>query len=140
MTLKNAIRAVTGLAVATIGTGATLAYFEERIPTSLNPLFANSMADQRAQELIFDRLWFHDAVTNELRSRVVQKYQIAEAGRAVEITLKSGIRWHNGQSLTAKDLCFTVKAMLDSRTPSPVAAHYRDFITGCDSKGAQVAP
>ena len=139
MTLKNAIRAVTGLAVATIGTGATLAYFEERIPTSLNPLFANSMADQRAQELIFDRLWFHDAVTNELRSRVVQKYQIAEAGRAVEITLKSGIRWHNGQALTAKDLCFTVKAMLDSRTPSPVAAHYRDFITGCDAKGAQVA-
>jgi len=139
MALKHAIRAFTGLALATIGTGATLAYFEESIPMSLNPLFAKTMADHRAQELIFDRLWFHDAVTNELRSRLVQKYQVAEAGRAVEITLNTGIRWHNGQSLTSKDLCFTVKAMLDSRTPSPVAAHYRDFITGCDTKGPQVA-
>jgi peptide/nickel transport system substrate-binding protein len=139
MALKNAIRAMSGLALAVIGTGATLAYFEESIPMSLNPLYAKTMADHRAQELIFDRLWYNDAVTNELKSRVVQKYQVAEAGRAVEITLKSGIRWHNGQAMTAKDLCFTVKAMLDPRTPSPVAAHYRDFITGCDTKGPQAA-
>ena len=139
MSLKHAIRAATGLALAFVGTGATLAYFEESIPMSLNPLYAKTMADYRAQELIFDRLWFNDAITNELRSRVVQKYQVAEAGRAVEVTLKTGIRWHNGQSLSAKDLCFTVNAMLDPGTPSPTAAHYRDFITGCEEKSAQVA-
>jgi len=139
MTLKHAIRVITGLGIAVAGTGATLAYFEESIPMSLNPLFAKTMADHRAQELVFDRLWFNDAITNELRSRVVQKYQIAEAGRAVEVTLKTGIRWHNGQALTSKDLCFTVKAMLDEGTPSPVAAHYREFIVGCDSKGPQAA-
>jgi hypothetical protein len=32
MALKHAIRAVTGLAFAVFGTGATLAYFEESIP------------------------------------------------------------------------------------------------------------
>ena len=67
MSLKNAIRALTGLTLATLGTGATLAYFEESIPMSLNPLYAKTMADYRATELIFDRLWFHDAITNELR-------------------------------------------------------------------------
>ena len=139
MALKHAIRAMTGLAIGVVGTGATLAYFEESIPGSLNPLYAKTMADYRAQELIFDRLWFNDAITNELRSRVVQKYQIAEAGRAVEVTLKSGIRWHNGQALSSKDLCFTVKAMLDERTPSPVAEQYREFIVGCDTKGPQAA-
>lgn len=139
MSFKQTIRAVSGLFVAVLGTGATLAYFEESIPMSLNPLYAKTMADYRAQELIFDRLWFHDAITNELKSRVVQKYQVAEAGRAVEITLKSGIRWHNGQTLTSKDLCFTVKAMLNPATPSPIAAHYRQFIAGCDAKGAQTA-
>ena len=139
MSLKHTIRAATGLALAFMGTGATLAYFEESIPMSLNPLYAKTMADHRAQELVFDRLWFNDAITNELRSRVVQKYQVAEAGRAVEITLKTGIRWHNGQALSAKDVCFTVDAMLDPGTPSPVAAHYREFITGCEEKGAQSA-
>ncbi len=139
MALKNAIRAMTGLTLATLGTGATLAYFEESIPNSLNPLYATTMADKRATELIFDRLWFHDAITNELRSRVVQKYQVAEAGRAVEVTLKNGVRWHNGQALTSKDLCFTVKAMLDSRTPSPEAHHYRQFIAACDTRGPQTA-
>ena len=91
MSLKHAIRAATGLALAFVGTGATLAYFEESIPMSLNPLYAKTMADYRAQELIFDRLWFNDAITNELRSRVVQKYQVAEAGRAVEAP--GGFEW-----------------------------------------------
>mgnify|MGYP003949940335 CR=1 FL=1 len=139
MAFKNAFRALTGLTLATLGTAANLAYFEESIPTTLNPLYAKKMSDHRATELIFDRLWFHDAITNELRSRVVQKYQIAEAGRAVEVTLKSGIRWHNGQALTSKDLCFTVKAMLDTRGASILATEYRTFLAGCDARGPQTA-
>lgn len=139
MALKNTVRAIIGLALAAMGTGATLAYFEESIPMSLNPLYAKTMADYRAQELIFDRLFYVDAVTNELRSRVVSKYELADFGRAMAVTLKTGIRWHNGQALTSKDVCFTVKAMLDDRTPSPVAAHYREFIAACDTKGPQVA-
>lgn len=139
MALKHALKA--GLATLTLAvtTGATLAYFEESLPSTMNPLFSTSMVDRRSQELVFDRLWFHDAVTNELKSRVVERWEIAEGGKALKITLKTGIKWHNGKPLTSKDVCFTVDAMLDPNTPSQLATEYREVLEGCEAQGNQVA-
>ncbi len=139
MALRRTFLALGGLAMGVLGTGATLNYFEESLPTSLNPLFAETMVDSRAQELVFDRLWYNDAITNELRSRVVSRYEVAEAGRAIKITLKEGITWHDGTAMTSKDLCFTVKSMLNSGTPSVVAAAYQEFVAGCEVQGPTVA-
>ena len=125
--------------MAVLGTGATLAYFEEALPTTLNPLYADSMVDYRAQELIFDRLWYHDAITNDLESRLVERWELAEGGKAMRLTLKPNVKWHDLQPLTAKDVCFTVAAMLDPKTPSIVAQQYRSVLTGCDTDGADVA-
>jgi peptide/nickel transport system substrate-binding protein len=135
MWLRRGIFAVGAFTVWALGSGATLSYFEESIPTTLNPLYAETMADHRAQELIFDRLWYHDAITNEIRTRLIQVYEVAEAGRAVKITLKDGIKWQDGSNLTSKDVCFTVNALLNPRTPSPMATTYRDFLAGCDTQG-----
>ena len=128
MALKHALKA--GLATLTLAlsTGATLAYFEESLPSTMNPLFASSMVDRRSQELVFDRLWYHDAVNNELKSRVVEKWELADGGKGLKITLKQGIKWHNGKPLTSKDVCFTVDAMLDPKTPSPLATEYREVL------------
>jgi len=139
MALRHALLAAGATALSAVGTGATLAYYEESLPTTMNPLYAASMVDFRSQELVFDRLWFHDAITNELKSRVVQKYEIADQGKALKITLVPNIKWHNGKPLTARDVCFTVSAMLDKGTPSPIAEGYREVLAGCDAQGSQVA-
>ncbi len=137
--IAAALRAGLALGVAALGTGSTLAYFEESLPTSMNPLYASAMVDYRSQELVFDRLWFHDAITNELKSRIVERYELVDGGKGVRITLISGVKWHDGKPMNAKDLCFTVDAMLDKNTPSPVAQEYRQFITGCEVTSGQVA-
>ena len=139
MALRDALLAAAASGLALFGTGATLAYFEESLPTTLNPLFASSMVDRRSQELVFDRLWYHDAVTNELKSRIVERWEIADGGKALKITLKQGIKWHSGKALTSKDLCFTVNAILDPKTSSPEATEYREFLAGCEPQGASVA-
>ncbi|MDP6932813.1 MAG: ABC transporter substrate-binding protein, partial [Myxococcota bacterium] len=139
MAPRHAFLAASALAMSALGTGATLTYYEESLPTTLNPLYARSMVDYRSQELVFDRLWFHDAINNELRSRIVEKWELAEQGYALKITLRQGIKWHSGKPLVSKDICFTVKAMLDPRTTSPVAEEYREFIKDCETEGSQVA-
>lgn len=133
-----ALGAFAGLA-AVLGTGATLSFYEEALPGTLNPLYAQSMVDFRSQELVFDRLYYHDPVDNELVSRVVEKGELAEGGKAYRLTLRSGARWHDGKPITAADVCFTVEAMLDRGTPSPIAAGYRRVLAGCDEESAQVA-
>ncbi len=139
MALKHALKAAGLTALAALGMAATLAYNEESLPTSLNPLFAFSMVDYRSQELVFDRLWYHDAITNELRSRIVDKWELVDAGRGVKLTIKSGVKWHNGKSLSSKDVCFTVRAMLDPKTPSAIASGYREVLADCDTQGGSTA-
>ena len=122
-----------------LGLGASLGYYEESLPNTMNPLYASSMVDRRSQELVFDRLWYNDAITNELKSRVVEKWELAEGGKGIKVTLKSDVKWHDGKPLTSRDICFTVKAMLDKGTPSPVAEEYRTVLADCEVQGNQVA-
>ncbi len=139
MTVRKSLRFAGATALALAGTGATMAFFDESLPTTMNPLFAASMVDFRSQELVFDRLWYHDAITNELKSRIVEKWELTEAGAALKITLKSGVKWHSGKPLTSKDLCFTIDAMLDPKTPSPIASAYREKLAGCETQGNNTA-
>jgi peptide/nickel transport system substrate-binding protein len=111
--------------------GATVAYYEESLPTTMNPLFARSMVDFRSHELVFDRLFYRSAITNELRSRVVLKYEKLDGGQNIKVYLKPGIKWHDGEPLKGSDVCFTINAMLNEKTASPIAKPYREAIASC---------
>ena len=139
MALKHALAAALATGLASMMIAARLEYFEESLPTTLNPLWATSIVDYRAQELVFDRLWYHDPITNNLSSRLVQDWSVAEGGTAVKLTIRPGIKWHNGKNLTSKDICFTVNAMLNRNTASPIAEEYRQILAGCDTQGNQNA-
>ena len=69
----------------------------------------------------------------------MERWEVAEGGKAIKITLINGLKWHNGKNVTSKDVCFTVNAMLDRNTPSPLAAAYREVLAGCEAQGNQVA-
>jgi peptide/nickel transport system substrate-binding protein len=139
MGLKHALMAAAAVGLAVMTLGARLEYFEESLPTTLNPLFASSMVDHRAQELVFDRLFFYDAIDNELKSRIIERWEVADGGRGIKLTLVSGLKWHSGKNVTSRDICFTVNAMLNRNTPSPVAVAYREVLSGCETQGNQTA-
>jgi len=82
----------------------------------LSPLHAPGAA---GLDLVFDRLYARDPTTGEVVPRLVGSDAISEGGRAVTITLRDGPRWHDGVPVTARDVCFTVRARLQS--PSRVA-------------------
>ncbi|MCB9668366.1 MAG: ABC transporter substrate-binding protein [Alphaproteobacteria bacterium] len=113
--------------------GGSVSFYEEALPTTMNPLFARGMVDHRTHELVFDRLFFRSAITNELKSNLVLKYQKLEDGKKLKIYLKDGVKWHDGKAFGPKDVCFTIDAMLNPKTPSPIAKEYRESIVGCES-------
>ncbi|MEC7241193.1 MAG: ABC transporter substrate-binding protein [Myxococcota bacterium] len=136
---KNSLLAAAGLSAALLTTGQSLNFYEEALPTSMNPLYAKSMVDTRVNELVFDRLYFHSPINNSLVSRLVDQWQMSEGGRAMQLTLKSGVKWHDGTPFTAADVCFTIDAMLDEGTPSPIAAKQREVFAGCEVKEENIA-
>jgi peptide/nickel transport system substrate-binding protein len=127
--------------VAGLAAGGQISYYEESLPTTMNPLFARSMVDRRSHELVFDRLYYRSAVTGDTVSRVIQSSAPLEGGKKLSLTPREGIMWHDGQPFTAEDICFTIGAMLDPATPSQDSKAYREVITGCtvDKKAAIVS-
>ncbi len=51
---------------------------------------------------------------------LAESWQVAPDGRTVEITLRDGLKFSDGHPLTADDVAFTLRALYDKRTASPV--------------------
>ncbi len=129
------------LGSAVLGTAVEVQFYDEALPITLNPLFATTMVDNRAHELYFDRLYYNNPTDNSLTSRLIDDSQtkIEDAGKSLRLTIKDGINWHNGKKFTANDVCFTIDAMLNIRTPSPIAHYYREHLAGCTVEKSNVA-
>lgn len=120
------------LGVLPLLAGADIGYYEESLPTSLNPLFARTMSDRRSDELVFDRLFYRSAITNELKSRLVSQFERLDDGKKLKVVIRDGVKWHDGKSLGPDDVCFTLDAMLDPGTPAEMATEFREAIQSCE--------
>ena len=119
-------------AVAAPGPKGSITIIEEARPYSLHPLEARSWVDHRAQELVFDRLFYRSVTTDRITSRLVEKYETTDT--SVTVHLKPNINWHDGEPLTPQDVCYTVEALLHA---SPRGTGYDQLLAGCqlDAKG-----
>ncbi len=114
-------------------------WYEGSLPSTLNPLFARSMVDRRVQELVFDRLYHRSSFTGEVRSHLVEQDEVLDGGLAIRLKIRGGIRWHDGERLTAADLCFSVNVLLDEGTPSQTAKPFREILEGCEVEDRRTA-
>lgn len=102
-------------------------------PTYINPLFAQTNdVDQDLSRLIFSSLMKTDAA-GQLIGDLAESYEIDETEKIYTITLKEGVRWHDGEPLTARDVVFTVTSMQNQAFRSPLYATFRNVQIRQDS-------
>jgi peptide/nickel transport system substrate-binding protein len=116
-----------------------LVYAASGLPHTLNPYQARYAEEFDAAAMVFDRL-FDRRPDGTWSSDVVREATVD--GSTVTIALVPGIHWHDGEDLTAADVCFTVAALLDPRNANRAApwdstAWYRARLAGCDVVGEQ---
>jgi peptide/nickel transport system substrate-binding protein len=138
MSRPSAFRVAALLGSVALLAGVQVTYYEESLPSTMNPLFARTMVDRRAHELVFDRLYYRSAVTSELKSRLVDTATVLEGGKGVQLTLKEGVKWHDGEAFDADDVCFTVRALLDPNTPSLLGRQYQEILQSCEGSKRDV--
>ena len=98
-----------------------LKYAEDRAPSSLNPIYADDMYSERASELIFERLIGFDKVQKPA-PMLATKWVVGEDKKSITMTLRQGVKWHDGEAFTAQDVDFTIKMMTSQR--SQIADRY----------------
>jgi peptide/nickel transport system substrate-binding protein len=60
----------------------------------------------------------------ELVPWAAESYEILDGGRLLRFKLREDIRWTDGVPLTAEDVEFTYKLMIDPNTPTPYSGDY----------------
>ncbi len=101
-----------------IARGETLLRRLDAQPTSLNPLFYTSRVDNWLIECIFDGPFKvgrnMDWVVNDA---MVKEWKKSPDGKVYTITLHDNLRFHDGKPLTAHDIEFTWRTILDDDVP-----------------------
>lgn len=87
--------------------------------TNMNPIYATTAADQAVSRLIFSGLMRLDE-QNQLVGDLASTVQVDDKASIYTITLKDNLRWHDGASLTAQDVVFTVQTIQNPSARSPL--------------------
>ncbi|HCH66032.1 MAG TPA: hypothetical protein DFR83_24735, partial [Deltaproteobacteria bacterium] len=133
MRFSTAIVGILGLLTASSAAAAPFRYVEDRAPAIIDPLFTTTMGEARLQELVFDGLFTDD---RNLKSTplLASGIEVSEDRLSAEVTLRSDVRWHDGQPFRASDVVFTIEAMQNPATLSPEGARVA-WITSVEATG-----
>ena len=93
---------------------------------TLNPLYATSDAELAASKLIFSSLFNYDS-TGHIGPDVARTMTLDETNKIYTVTLKPGVKWHDGKPLTASDVVFTVGLMKNPVVRSSMNASWKDI-------------
>ncbi len=91
--------------------------------TTSNPLFATSVVDLTVSRLVFAGLLKYDD-HNKLVGDLAESWTVKD-DLIYKVKLKPGLKWHDGQDLTADDVAFTFRAAQNPDAKSPLFNSWR---------------
>lgn len=77
---------------------------------SLNPLYMENSSYFYFSKLIYEGLFEYDQNLEPI-PRLVSTYTIGEDGKSIELALIEGVKFHNGETFSSKDVIFTIEMM-----------------------------
>ncbi len=93
---------------------------------NLIPFLATDTASSGITSLVFNGLTKADRDLNIIGD-IAEKWDIFEDGKVITFFLKKGIKWHDGAPLTARDVKFTIEAILDPKNACPYSSEFMDI-------------
>ncbi len=89
-------------------------------PKAINPLYASGRdVDNDLNRLIYSSLFAYSD-SGELVFDLVDDYEIFADNKEYKITIKDGVKWHNGSILTSDDVIFTFNLIQNESYNSPL--------------------
>lgn len=89
----------------------------------ISMLAADSTSHEIASQIYVQPLKYDKNL--EIVPYACSSYEVLEGGRLLRFTLREDIRWFDGEPLTAEDVEFTYRFMIDPDTPTAYADKYK---------------
>ena len=94
-------------------------------PSYINPVIAQS-AEVNADmvQLVYSGL-FSDDERGRIRENLAERYELVDEGKKYIVSLRRGVKWHDGRDFSADDVLFTVRTLQDPAYKSPLRANWQ---------------
>ncbi len=94
-------------------------------PMYINPLLSQTNdVDGGLTRLIYSSLLKYDN-DGELVDDLAERYDVSEDGKEYIFYIKKNIKWHDGETLTANDIVFTINTLRDPLFKSPLRQNWQ---------------
>jgi ABC-type transport system substrate-binding protein len=122
---------MTSLEVMAIGSpkakkGGTFYYNLGQSPTTLNPLSSSDLYATRVQEYMVETLASRNIDTYEWEPSLATSWKTSKDGKAIDFTLREGVKWSDGKPFTAEDVKFSFDAIVEP-TNKYKTAHLKPY-------------
>jgi ABC-type transport system substrate-binding protein len=74
---------------------------------------------------MMENLLHRDLKTGELTPLLAERWEVLEGGKAWRFYLRKGVRFHNGQEMTAEDIKFTLATIAKEGSANSLAPEFR---------------
>lgn len=93
-------------------------------PSTLIPILASDSASHSVAALIYNGLVKYDKNLN-LSGDLAERWEISPDGLTITFYLRKGVKWHDGQEFTSRDVLYTYQIIINPKTPT---AYAEDFL------------
>lgn len=111
--------------------------FQSAVPT-LTPFLSGDTYASQVQRWVLDTLATRDPVTLEWLPLVASSWESAADGLSYTFTIRPDVRFADGEPLTAQDIAFTYRFVMDERIAAPRTRGYITRIRDVVADGDQV--
>jgi len=95
-------------------------------PSNLIPPLSTDAPSHEVANLLYVSPLRYDK-NIQLECMAAERYEVDDGGKLLKFWLRPGIRWTDGVELTAEDVEFTYKLMIDPKTPTAYAEDYKQI-------------
>lgn len=95
--------------------------------TTINPILTESGANADAARLIFSGLTRYSRA-GEIEGDLASSWTVSPNGLTYTFSLRPNVAWHDGQTLTADDVAYTISLIQNPDVHSPMASAWQGVI------------
>ena len=93
-------------------------------PSTLIPLLASDSASHEIAGLIYNGLVRYDK-NLKLEGDLAENWDISADGLTITFHLRHGVKWHDGNEFTSRDVLYTYRVTIDPKTPTAYADAFK---------------
>ncbi|MBE0515134.1 peptide-binding protein [Sulfurimonas sp.] len=93
-------------------------------PSRLNPILATDSSSSEITGFLFNGLVKYDKDLSTIIGDLAEEFYF-EDEKTLLFKLRKGVKWHDGESFSAKDVLFTYEVLVSSKISSPYSSNFR---------------